>query len=390
MYQRTLKLPELVKRKSLFLFGPRSTGKTTLLRQNFPDHAIINLLRSQIYLTLAERPGSLRDMAVEIGRTSPVVVIDEIQKLPGLLDEVHDLIETTRLHFILTGSSARKLRQGGVNLLAGRAWQTRLFPLTSAELTDFNLDRYLLHGGLPQVWTSPEPIEELDAYVNTYLKEEIQAESLVQNLSHFARFLKVAALANAEQVNFANMSRDTGVPATTVRAWFDILADTFTGFLLEPWRDGTKRKAVATAKFYFFDLGVANHIAGFNTIPHGSTEFGKVFEHFIALELRAWIDYTRRHETLSYWRTSSGQEVDFVLGQNLAVEAKATSRISDHDLKGLRALREEGLIRHYILVSLDEADRQTPDGIRLLHWRSFLTQLWNETLLESGAISKTP
>ncbi|HOX92695.1 MAG TPA: AAA family ATPase, partial [Spirochaetales bacterium] len=218
MYQRTLALTELVKRKSLFLFGPRSTGKSTLLRQSFPPEAIINLLRSQIYLSLAERPGSLRDMAIEIGRTSPVVVIDEIQKLPTLLDEVHDLIETTTLRFILTGSSARKLRQGGVNLLAGRAWQTRLFPLSSAELPDFELNRYLLYGGLPQVWTSQEPLEELDAYVNTYLKEEIKAEGLVQNLSHFARFLKVAALANAEQLNFANLSRDTGVPVTTVRA----------------------------------------------------------------------------------------------------------------------------------------------------------------------------
>lgn len=381
MYQRTLNLPELVKHKSLFLFGPRSTGKSTLLRHDFEPQAIINLLRSQIYLTLAEHPGSLRDMAVEIGRQSPVVVIDEIQKLPGLLDEVHDLIETTNLHFILTGSSARKLRSGGVNLLAGRAWQTRLFPLTTAELPDFDLNRYLLYGGLPQVWTSQEPEEELDAYVTTYLAEEIKAEGLVQNLSHFARFLKVAALANAEQVNFANLSRDTGVAVTTIRAWFDILSDTFTGFVLEPLRDGTKRKAVATSKFYFFDIGVARHIAGYSSIDRGTTEFGKAFEHFIAVELRAWIDYTRRHEILAYWRTTGGQEVDFVVGQSLAVEVKAANRVNDRDLKGLRALREEGLVSTYILVSLDEADRQTPDGIRLLHWRSFLEQLWHGNLV---------
>ncbi len=384
MYQRTLALTELVKRKSLFLFGPRSTGKSTLLRQSFPPEAIINLLRSQIYLSLAERPGSLRDMAIEIGRTSPVVVIDEIQKLPTLLDEVHDLIETTTLRFILTGSSARKLRQGGVNLLAGRAWQTRLFPLSSAELPDFELNRYLLYGGLPQVWTSQEPLEELDAYVNTYLKEEIKAEGLVQNLSHFARFLKVAALANAEQLNFANLSRDTGVPVTTVRTWFDILFDTFTGFLLEPWRESRKRKAVATAKFYFFDVGVANHAAGFNQFSRDSAEFGKAFEHFIAMELRSWLDYRRRPETLAYWRTTGGQEVDFVLGHSLAVEAKATSRVNDRDLKSLRALREEGLVRNYILVSLDEANRQSPDGIRLLHWKRFLTELWQGSLISQN------
>ncbi|MDE0227897.1 MAG: AAA family ATPase [Spirochaetaceae bacterium] len=367
----------------MFLFGPRSTGKTTLLRAQFDARAIVNLLRSSEYLPLAENPSRLREIVAEsradVAIDPPVVVIDEIQKLPALLDEVHDLIETQRIHFVLSGSSGRRLKRSGVNLLAGRAWQANLFPLTSAEIPDFNLGRYLLHGGLPQVYDSDYPEEELDAYVNTYLREEIRGEALVHNFVHFARFLNVAAVCNGQQLNFANVSRDTGVPATSVRSYFDILADTFIGFLVQPWR-GSRRKAVATAKFYFFDVGVANFLRGIGTLHRNSSEYGIAFEHFIAMELRSYVSYRRLRSDLTYWRTQSGAEVDFLVGSAAAIEVKASVRVSDRDLRGLRALADEGSTAARFLVSFDELDRRTDDGIRLLHWRTFLTNLWTDAL----------
>ena len=380
VYARALDVRELAARKSLFLFGPRSTGKTTLLRAQFDARAILDLLRSSVYLPLAEHPWRLREVVAE-GRVdaaagAPVVVIDEIQKLPRLLDEVHDLIETKGIRFVLSGSSGRKLTRGGVNLLGGRAWQANLFPLTSAEVPELDLGRYLLHGGLPQVYGAAYPEEELDAYVNTYLAEEIRGEALVRNFVHFSRFLNVAAVSNGQQLNFANVARDTGVPATSVRSYFDILADTFIGFLLQPWRGSRRRKAAATAKFYFFDVGVANFLRGIRTLNRNSSEYGVAFEHFIAMELRSYLSYRRIRSELTYWRTQSGLEVDFLVGSAAAVEVKASSRVSDRDLRGLRALAEERPAAASFLVSFDELDRRTADGIRLLHWRTFLGELW--------------
>lgn len=383
MYSRVLSLTELVQKKSLFLFGPRSTGKTTLLRQQFPPERIVNLLRGSVLVSLSQEPDRFREMVRAMPLPDLPVVIDEIQKMPRLLDEVHDLIEDQGIRFILTGSSGRKLRNSGVNLLAGRAWHCNLFPLCSKELGEMDLNRYLLYGGLPQVVDSPDPIEELDAYVTVYLKEEVMAESLVQNLVHFSTFLRTAALSNAQQINYANISRDSGVPVGSVRAWFGILQDSFVGFLLEPWK-GRGRKAVATAKFYFFDVGVANFLAGFRTLERNTTEYRRAFEQFIAMELRAWLSYRRIKETLCYWRTRDGLEVDFVVNSLLAVETKASSRVRPADLKGLRAIAQEGNFRHRVLVCLEETARVTDDGISILPWRRFLNELWGGTFGISG------
>ncbi|MDE0230338.1 MAG: AAA family ATPase [Spirochaetaceae bacterium] len=384
MHPRRLDVRKLATRKSLFLFGPRGTGKTTLLRQQFGPRAIVDLLRSSVYLPLAENPSRLHEIVVE-GRvdatTEPqVVVIDGVQKLPQLLDEVHDLIETERIHFVLSGSSGRRLKRGGANLLGGRAWQVNLFPLTSAELADIDLGQYLLHGGLPQVYDAQRPEEELDGYVSTYLAEEIQAEGLAQNFTHFARFLNVAAVSNGQQLNFANMSRDAGVPATSVRSYVEILADTFIGFLLPPWRGSRRRKAVATAKFYFFGVGVANFLRGTRMLNRNSSEYAIAFEHFIAMELRSYLSYRRIRSDLPFWRTQSGLEVDFLIGSSVAIEVKESGRVFDRDLRGLRALAEEDGARSSFLVSFDELDRRTDDGIRLLHWRTFLDELWSDGL----------
>ena len=381
MYDRILDVQDIIHKKSIFLFGPRSTGKTTLLRNQFNSDAIINLLRSKTLLTLSENPSRIREMVTAIGQTGNVIVIDEIQKLPELLDEVHDLIETTSLRFILTGSSRRKLKRSGVNLLAGRAWQSNLFPLVSAEIPDFSLDRYLLYGGLPQVYGSDYPVEELDAYIDTYLREEVKQEALVQNFVHFSRFLNIASTVNTEQLNYANVSRDTGVPVTSVRAYFEILTDTFVGFMLEPWRASHRRKAIATSKFYFFDVGVANYLKGVESISERSSEFGIAFEHFIAMELRSYLSYRRIKKKLMYWRTKTGYEVDFLVGTEAAIEVKSSEKITDKHLKGLRALAEEDVYDKLIIVSCDEVERQTDDGITVIHWKSFLGKLWNDTLL---------
>jgi len=378
MYKRILNMAELSGHKSFFLFGPRSTGKTTLIHNQFPDHSVVNLLSSSAYLSLAENPSILTDIVKEQERTQNVVIIDEIQKLPILLDEIHHLIESLGIHFIMTGSSARKLRRAGVNLLGGRAWQAHLFPLVSREIDDFRLEKYLLYGGLPQVYTSEYPEEELDAYVHTYLQEEITAEALVQNQVQFSRFLKVASLSNAEQLNYAAIASDAGVPASTVRSYFSILSDTFLGFLVESWQGSKKRKAAAAPKFYFFDLGVSNFLSGTRTLQKNTSEFGKIFEHFIAMELRAWLSYRRSRKPLRYWRARTGYEVDFLLGEDAAIEVKSAHSVKDKHLKGLRALKEENIFSEYILVSFDEMNRETPDGIRCLHWSRFLEMLWDD------------
>jgi predicted AAA+ superfamily ATPase len=300
--------------------------------------------------------------------------------LPALLDEVHRLIEETPTRFLLTGSSARKIHSGQANLLAGRARQANLFPLVSAEIPDFDLVRYLTVGGLPQVYGSAEPHEDLDAYVGTYLREEIQAEGAVRNLPRFGRFLLTAALTTGEVVNFTNVARDVGMSPTTVIEHYRILQDTLVGFMVEPWRRGTKRKEVAAAKFYLFDTGVTNTLTRIRILERRSNHFGRAFEQFIAMELRAAISYQRSPVTLNYWRTQDKNEVDFVLGDLCAVEVKATERTSDRDSVSLRRLQAEAQLGAYFLVSQDPVER-LKDGIRFVPWRRFLDILWSGELL---------
>lgn len=380
MYIRVCDLKTLSLKKSFFFLGPRSTGKSTLLKKLFGTDRYINLLKSDIFLRLSERPAAIREIIKEIVEHNPKddgpVIIDEIQKLPILLDEVHELIESQKINFILTGSSARKLRRSGVNLLGGRAWQVDLFPLVYPEIPQFNLEKFLLYGGLPQVCASQFPEEELDAYINTYLKEEIKEEALVQNFVNFSRFLKISALSNAKQINYSNISQETGVPVTTVRAYFEILSDTFVAFILEPWNESKKRKAVSSAKFYFFDIGVANYLNGRKVINRNSDDFGEAFEHWVAMELSAYLSYKRIKEPLTYWRTTSKEEVDFIIGNRVAIEVKATTKVIGKHLKSLKRLSQEGIIQSLFLVSFDEIERKTSDGIRTIYWKNFINDLW--------------
>ena len=373
-YKRTLNLLELLKKKSFFLFGPRSTGKTSLIRSQLKDTSlIIDLLRSDTFIRLSSRPAELEQMIR--AHPSKYVVIDEVQKLPILLDEVQRLIEEQQTRFLLTGSSARKLKRGEGNMLGGRAWQSALFPLTSAEIGDLDLDRYLTFGGLPQVYSSSYPAEELDAYVGVYLKEEIQAEGLVRDLGRFTRFLNLAALSTGEVINFTNIASDAGCSPSTVIEHFRILEDTLIGFFVEPWGRSTKRKEVSAAKFYLFDTGVTNTLARVKNLERNSNLYGRAFEQFIAMELRAAISYFRSSLRLSYWRTYEKNEVDFVLEDVLAVEVKATLNASDRDGKSLRLLAKEAKIKNLYLVSQDPIERIS-EGIHYIHYENFLKKLW--------------
>lgn len=376
--KRALQLEPFLKRKSCFLFGARGVGKTHLVRDQLGSGQAlyIDLLRGRVLTTLSADPGELENLVGKAKR----VVIDEIQKVPALLDEVHRLIEDKGIRFLLTGSSARKLKRGQANLLGGRAWRLELFPLTSREIPDFDLARALRFGLLPAVWTSGDPDEELDAYVSTYLKEEILAEGLSRNLPAFSRFLKVAALSSGQMLNYAQIASDAQVPESTVRGHFEVLSDTLVGFLLEPFLESKKRKAIRTPKFYLMDAGVRNALAGIVALDRHSDLYGSAFEAWLGHELRSYLSYTRNKLPLTYWRSTSQFEVDYLLGDVAAVEVKATGRVTDKHLKGLYALSEEGIFERYYLVTQDELERTQPLSggayALLLPWRSFLEKLW--------------
>lgn len=380
-FNRILHLTTLLQEKSFFLFGPRSTGKTYLIREELKRALVLDLLKGELYLRLLDQPSELESLiGVETGHNK-VVVIDEVQKIPALLDEVHRLIEEKQIIFLLTGSSARKLKRGHANLLAGRAWTAYLFPLCWKEIENFDLDRYLRYGGLPVVYQSENPDEELDAYVQTYLKEEIAAEGLIRKLPPFARFLKVAALSNGQRLNLTQIGSDCLVPPSTVREYYSILEDTLIGFFLEPWTRSQKRKASQTAKFYFFDTGVTNALAGTKTLDRNSNLYGASFEQFIGMELRAYLSYRRLKESFSFWRSLHGYEVDFLIGDHTAIEVKATRRVSPHDFKGLEALKEEAVFKKFYLVSQDPIEAMR-DGVSVIYWENFLRKLWGDELFK--------
>jgi predicted AAA+ superfamily ATPase len=374
--QRQLQIVPLLAKKSFFLFGPRSTGKTTLIRQQLAGKAfIIDLLDSRYFLRLSSAPHELESMTA--ATPADIFVIDEIQRIPELLNEIHRLIESRNLTFLLTGSSARKLRRGRANLLAGRVWNAGMFPLIYREIPGFDLNRYLRYGGLPAVYLSEYPEEELDAYVNTYLKEEILAEGLIRRLPPFSRFLKTISLANSEMINFTKLANDCQVPPSTVTEYVGLLEDTLVGFLLPAWTESKKRKAIKTGKFYFFDPGITHMLAGTEALDRNSNLYGKSFEQFICMELRAYLSYRRKKLPLTYWRSKSGHEVDFLIGTRTAIEVKASRKTSRNDLKGLNYLKEEDVFKNLILVSQDPISTFT-DSILSVPWQKFLSDLWED------------
>ena len=377
--RRKLDLATHTRSKSCFLFGPRGVGKTTLIREAYPLATLkIDLLRSRYFTDLSSNPGLLEGLC----ESEDFIVIDEIQKVPELLNEVQRLIEERGKKFLLTGSSARKLRRGQSNLLGGRARNLNLYPFIYPEIEKgFSLKRALYYGTLPSIWLSSDPLEDLDAYLNAYLKEEIREEGIVRNLSAFSRFLKVSALSSGELVNYAAIGSDAGISETTVKSHFQILEDTLIGTALEPFIESRKRKAITTQKFYFFDNGVRNYILGLQALDRNSSLYGTCFETFVANELRAYLSYQRIHKELSFWRSTSQYEVDFLVGRSSAIEVKAAQKITDKHLKGLRALAEEKIFKQFFVVSEDPVARTIKDNpnctIQILPWQQFLNKIWS-------------
>jgi predicted AAA+ superfamily ATPase len=370
--ERVLDLPSLLRKKSHFLFGPRQTGKTSLIRHSLKGVRSYDLLDTSVYLALSQNPGRISQ---EIDPRDKMVVIDEIQRLPVLLNEIHRLIEERSIRFLLTGSSARKLRRGGVNLLGGRAGTKYMHPLTCRELGDqFDLLKAIGRGLLPSTYLSDDPRADLQAYTGSYLQQEIVAEGMTRNIPAFSRFLKVAALCNGTVVNFTNVSNDAQVPRTTVYEYFEILKDTLLLYELPAWGKSKKRKPFVSSKYYFFDVGVVATLQG-REFRHGTPEFGEAFETYLMHELMRNTDYISG-DPLSYWRSTSGFEVDFILGDHTAIEVKAKENLSTQDLKPLRALAEEKKLKRYLCVSL-EPRRRNLGNLTILPFREFLEALWS-------------
>ena len=376
LYKRKLNLTQLIKKKSFFLFGPRSTGKTTLIHQSFPKAKIYDLLDPKVYKKLIKRPELLEEES-----NNQLTIIDEIQKIPSLLDEVHRLIYKGKQKFLLTGSSARKLKKKNVNLLAGRAWQTALFPLTYSEIPQFKLTQYLNRGGLPHIYNSPHYKEELEAYIDLYLKEEIKNEALTRNVQAFSEFLDLIALSNGQEINYESFSKDLQISPSTLKNYIEILDDTLIGFKLPGYMKTKKRKAISRSKYYLFDIGVTNSLCHRGVVKKRGELFGKLFEHFIILEIRSFLSYFRKNLSLNYWRSTSQMKVDLVIGGKIAIEIKAVQLVQDKHLRGIRALKEEKLMKKHLVISLDEKTRKTKDNIEILPWANFLNQLWRGRIL---------
>jgi predicted AAA+ superfamily ATPase len=369
--ERLVDLPALLAKKSYFLLGPRQTGKTFLVRHTLKTARVYDLLDNTVYLALSQNPGR---MAQELGPKDRIIVIDEIQRLPDLLNEVHRLIETRRLRFLLTGSSARKLRRGGVNLLGGRARTQFLHPLTYNELGNrFDLHRAVERGLLPSIYFSDDPRADLASYAGSYLQQEIVAEGATRNVPAFSRFLKVAAFCNGTIVNFTNVANDAQVKRTTVYEYFEILKDTLLLYELPAWKKSKKRKPLASSKYYFFDVGVVGALQD-RRFRAGTPEFGEAVETYLMHELMSHSDYASQ-EPLSYWRSTTGFEVDFIIGDHTAIEVKAKANVSPQELKPLRALAEEKRLKRYLCVSLEPRARNV-EGVSVLPIGEFLEALW--------------
>lgn len=390
MFNRLLKL-KLPKQQSTFLWGPRKTGKSAYLKRCFPTAIYYDLLDTRQFIELSKSPYLLKDQILAQSKTaiSQPIIIDEVQKVPELLNEVHWLIENKKLQFILCGSSARKLKSQATNLLGGRAWIQHFYPLVTPEIPDFDLLKALQHGLIPSHYLSQKEFvdQHMQAYIDVYLKDEIRNEGLVKNLPDFARFLDVAGLTNGEMINLNNIARDCGINRSTVQNYYQILIDTMLGYFIYPYAKKIKRDIIkSTPKFYLFDLGIANYIAKKTINSLEGSGAGHSFEQFILMELLAYLGLMQNQTDITYWRTKSGLEVDFIINGRAssltAIEVKISKQVHTADLKGLIAFCEEHPQTKAIVVSQDSAPRKLlkPIEIDILPWKIFLERLWSNEL----------
>lgn len=382
MVKRLLELP---KRNSFFLFGPRQTGKSTLVDATFSsDTWKVDLLLAENHLAYAKDPSLFRREAEEKIRSGKIkhIFIDEIQRVPPLLNEVQALLAAhPRCQFALTGSSARKLRRGGANLLGGRAVERHLFPFCRLEAgAGFKLEDAMQFGTLPALLgkSREEKADILTSYVHTYLREEILSEGIIRNLGGFSRFLEVAAAQDGEVVNFSAIAREVELPVRTVQSYYEILEDTLLGIRLEPWRKSVRKRLASHAKFYLFDLGVSNAINQQLTARPDPMRRGRLFEQFIVLETYRLANYLGREVNLYYWRTNHGAEVDLLIVRHgsilAAVEIKSSVRIGGGQLSGLRSFREEhSTVPLYVICLAPHAFEV--DKVKVLPWEKYLESL---------------
>lgn len=370
----------------MFLLGPRQTGKTSYIKNQLLKDVEVGLfwtlLDGRLRVRLESDIGLLRQEVEVRGLHDCLIVIDEIQKCPQLLDEIQFLIEERNIIFLMTGSSARKLKNVNTNLLGGRATERHVHPFVYPEIgdrADYNLHNIFETGLMPSIYMSEDPEEDLAAYTNTYLTEEIAAEGAARNIPAFSRFLMVAALTNTQILNYTNIANDCKISSQTVKQWYDVLEKTLIGYRIESYTKTVKRKAFASPKFYFFDIGVARYFKDSSVPDENSTEFGEYFEQLICMELKAWIDYKCPRSKLTYWRSLSMNEVDFCLDDDIAIEVKSSKNITENHLKGLKALREENIFKRFIVVCQEEHPRMS-DGIEIVPWKYFLDQLWRGNL----------
>ncbi len=375
----------LPKGQSAFLWGPRKTGKTTYLKERFPDALYYDFLKTDLFLELSKNPALFRErlLAKEEKLLDKPIIIDEAQKIPHILDEVHWLIENKGLSFILCGSSARKLKRGHANLLGGRAWRYQLFPLVSAELKNIDLLKALNQGMIPAHYLQNQNYRRsLIAYVQDYLKEEVFSEGLVRNIPAFSRFFDAMGYSHGELTNYSNIARDCGVDSKTVREYYQILVDTLLAIRLEPFKKRQNRQVIISApKFYLFDVGVAGILTKRYIEDKKGEGFGRAFEHFMLMEIAAYRSYSESDFDINFWRTKSGLEVDFVLGRGeVAIEIKGSSRVDNKDLKALTAFIEEYSSRKAIVVC-NEKEKRSHNKIQILPWKIFLDELWAHRII---------
>lgn len=390
MFKRILNM-QLPESQSAFLWGARQTGKSSYLAKHFPKATVYDLLDTAQLVRLTKSPWLLREEVSALSKQElkHPVIIDEIQKVPTLLNEVHWLIEHLHAQFILCGSSARKLRMNAANLLGGRAWKYHFYPLVSVEIPDFDLLRALQHGLIPNHYLAKPTLlhEYLEAYIDIYLTDEIRNEGLVRNLAGFARFLDVAGLTNGEMINHSNVARDCGIDRATVNGFYQILIDTLIGYYIYPYHKKVKRDLItAMPKFYLFDVGVANYLARRSVLELRGESAGKSLEHFILMELTAYLSMQRKREKISYWRTKTGHEVDFILGDaSVAIEVKISEQVHKQDIKGLVAFCEEHPHTTALVVSQDTKKRRIElndhQSIMIMPWRHFLRDLWADKII---------
>lgn len=375
---------QLPPRQSAFLWGARKTGKSTYLKETFSDSLVYDFLKTDLTFELTKRPSLLREqiMAKDADVLKLPIILDEVQKVPQLLDEVHYLIEKKGLSFVLCGSSARKLKRGKANLLGGRAWRYDLFPFVTAELKDFDLLRILNHGLIPDHYLKDNYKKSLRGYIQDYLKEEVFAEGLTRNIPAFARFFDALAYSHGELTNFSNIARDCGVDAKTVKEYYQILVDTLFGCMVEPFKKRQSRQIITKApKFYLFDVGVAGSLSNRYISEARGSSFGQAFEHFIFMELSAHSSYSELEYKINYWRTKSGQEVDFILGDGeVAVEVKGLSFVHNKDLRSINAFINEHAPQKALVVC-NETEERIVGKIRIMPWRKFLEELWDGKII---------